>query len=101
MSISFIGTPEARGREFPTLGSENHPVTATTRARFFVTGPFARTDAWSSARHMKCVHAKAVGSTVTVCGLATHSWTTLWEFPFKACRLQGACQTCLKLVERA
>ena len=97
MSINAHTSSSAAGREFPTLGSADHPVTSTTRARLFVTGPFTRTSAWSTGRLMRSVHAKGMGSTSTLCGLSTASWTTLWEVPFVATRLKGACPTCRML----
>lgn len=66
----------------------------TTQARYFVTGPYARTTAWSSAALIGSVHAKETGRATTVCGLPALSWTTRWEFPFSPGRLQGACPTC-------
>jgi hypothetical protein len=67
---------------------------ATTRARYFVTGPFARTPNWSTARLIGLVHAKEPGTAVTACGLPTSSWTTLWGVPFTLGALQGACPEC-------
>lgn len=82
------------GREFPVLGSRDHPVTPATRARYFVTGPFTRTAAWSSARLMHFVHAKEMGSLLTACGVSAGSWETLWDAPFFPQGLQAACPTC-------
>lgn len=65
-----------------------------TRPRYFVTGPFARTPEWSSARNVRWAHAKDVGQSTTLCGLSTLSWTTLWEVPFSARSLQAACPVC-------
>ena len=97
MSISAHTSSSSAGREFPTLGSVDHPVTSTTRARLFVTGPVTRTSAWSTGKLMRSVHAKAMGSISTLCGLPTASWATLWEVPFVAARFQGACPTCRML----
>lgn len=79
------------GREFPTVGSHDAPVSRVATAQFFATGPFARTPEWSSAKRIASIHAKEVGASTTVCGLPTWSWSVLWEVPFSADRLQGAC----------
>jgi hypothetical protein len=68
-------------------------------AEYFVTGPFARTDAWSTARLIGATHAKQVGTAVTVCGLSATSWRTLWEVRFVPAKLRGACPACLALVD--
>ena len=97
---STIGSETSRpGREFPVLGSCDHPVTPTTRARYFVTGPFTRTAAWSSARLMHFVHAKEMGSATTVCGVAATTWETLWDVPFSVQGLQAACPACRQRVD--
>ena len=94
MTAAIRSETSRSGREFPVLGSTDHPVTPTTRARYFVTGPFTRTDAWSSARLMHFVHAKEMGSSTTVCGVAATTWETLWDVPFSVQGLQAACPTC-------
>ena len=67
--------------------------------RYFVTGPFSRTADWSSARNIHLAHAKEVGRSVTLCGLSSSSWVTLWETPFDQQRMRGACTVCRMLVE--
>lgn len=98
---AVIGSETSRpGREFPVLGSREHPVTPATRARYFVTGPFTRTAAWSSARLMHFVHAKEMGSSTTACGASAVTWATLWDVPFSVQGLQAACPTCrLRVVD--
>jgi hypothetical protein len=86
------------GREFPILGSSRHPVSQGTRSRYFVTGPYTRTPGWTSARLIGSAHAKEVGTNVTVCGLPTASWSTLWEVPFTLSNLRGACPECIEFI---
>jgi hypothetical protein len=84
----------APSQDVGPIASASEAVTGLTRTRYFVTGPFARTPEWSSARNIRFVHAKEAGRLTTLCGLSTGSWTTLWEVPFCAQYLQSACQTC-------
>jgi hypothetical protein len=100
-SRSDAGHPVRRaGREFPTLGSkEQHRVSPGTRTRFFVTGPFARTESWSSAALIGLVHAKELGTNATACGLQTGSWATRWDVAFVSGRLLGACARCREVVD--
>ena len=98
MTAAIRSETSRSGREFPVLGSTDHPVTPTTRARYFVTGPFTRTAAWSSARLMHFVHAKEMGTASTVCGVAATTWETLWDVPFSVQGLQAACPRCRQRV---
>ena len=98
MMVTVGSERSGSGQEFPVLGSSDHPVTPVTRARYFVTGPFTRTEAWSSARLMHFVHAKEMGSPTTVCGVPATAWETLWDVPFSAQGLQAACPTCRRRV---
>lgn len=78
-----------------TKGAANRDaVSECTRSRFFVTGPFARTAEWSSDALIAWAHAKEVGSAVTLCGLTTNSWVTLWNVPFKPGLHRRACPEC-------
>lgn len=85
------------GREFRVIGDSYLPVSQVTLAHYFVTGPFTRTGQWASRQYIRQAHAKEVGQVVTLCGLATSSWTTLWEVPFDAETLHGACPVCRML----
>jgi hypothetical protein len=86
--------PARAGREFPTLGSSRCLVAPGTQAPYFVTGPFARTDHWSSPRVIGFVHAKVLGTSVTLCGISTGSWETRWDVQFDPQQLHGACAIC-------
>ena len=86
------------GREFPHLGSGTCRATPATRAKYFVTSPFigmAIKDA-SDVRG-EWLHAKAMGTVMTVCGMNTTSWPKLWAVPFSP-SADTACPSCARLL---
>lgn len=92
-----VATIPHRGREFPTLGSASHPVSQTTQAQFFVTGPWVTTATGVQAPPQEWIHAKRMGTTTTACGQSALSWTKLWHVPFDQ-DLERVCPACVALV---
>ena len=89
----------ARGRLFSRMGSDEQPASRMSRTLFFVTGPDARLgpNSGSLVPTGRMVHAKQMGTLVTACGIATSSWTKLWDVPFS--RSSGrACPECVEIV---
>lgn len=87
---------------FPRLGPEGGPASPASRASYFAVTPFARVlevGNESVLHHNAEIHAKRMGSTQTVCGLGTTSWTKLWDFPFPG-DLAPLCVRCLDVVRR-
>lgn len=89
-------SPRAAGREFKRLGAENVAVSSATTASYFVTAPDggARRQAAGREGTATEVHAKAMGTAFTACGLNALSWVKYWDEPFYP-KVQNACQTCV------
>ena len=84
-----------RGRDFTSMGTPAPPSPATV-ARYFVTAPRGRAHADQASVltvERGPIHAKAMGTAVTVCGLKTGSWVKLWDVPFTP-GLNDACPRC-------
>jgi hypothetical protein len=89
--------------------SRHCPTVLEARGKFaagppwFLTGPASAEDLTSSDPRIPglVTHAKSMGTNATACGLATTTWTKLWEIPFEAAPLARRCPLCSARVARA
>jgi hypothetical protein len=92
--------PRRPGRDFRTIGDDQIAATHASLARYFVTAPSARAqsasgaDCVDAAAALGPLHAKAMGTTMTLCGLNASSWGKFWDVPFPS-SYRSACPRCL------
>lgn len=86
-----------RGRDFPRRGLLDVEPSAVTRSTYFSVVRHAQVRSSPLGLDVTAidgdVHAKAMGSLRTLCGLRTTSWIKLWEVPFGALR-SSPCPSC-------
>jgi hypothetical protein len=78
-------------------------ITSASRSHFFATAPSARvreTEGLVLTATGDCFHAKAMGTTVTACGLLATSWPKIWDKPFYT-SLGPNCPQCTAVVANA
>lgn len=88
------------GREFPVLGSSRNAASLSTLTEYFATTPERRASVDGEGKltgATEFVHAKAMGTTSTVCGRNASSWIKFWDVRFSTI-LVNACPDCLKHV---
>jgi hypothetical protein len=74
--------------------------TAVSRAPYFVTAPSGRAqslmgaDCVDAAAAVGPLHAKAMGTSMTLCGLNASSWGKFWDVPFPS-SYRLSCPRCL------
>jgi hypothetical protein len=87
------------GRDFPTLGPSTNEATEVSKNVYFATAPFARVILTPNGvtPYGGPFHAKAMGTSLTACGLNSTSWGKLWEVPF-ASTLTPVCPRCSRIV---
>lgn len=96
--------PKARraGREFPVLGPAVLVPSPSALTDFFATTPERRAFVDGEGRLVDAtepVHAKAMGTSSTLCGRNASSWMKFWDVPFSTI-LMKACPDCLEAVRR-
>jgi hypothetical protein len=78
----------------------NQPPTSGTTSlpeRWFVTAPAVPEDFFAVEPRVPrlVIHAKTMGTNRTACGMATGSWTKLWDVTFDAIGLRRRCPGCV------
>jgi hypothetical protein len=71
---------------------------ARRRRHAFATAPFAKSKVVSDGFVMEptsTVHAKEMGTTLTLCGQSSTTWFKFWDIPFRDVR-RNRCATCVE-----
>ena len=74
----------------------------TATGAFFTTSPYLRSGlalGETTKNGSFEIHGKAMGTSVTLCGMSTYTWIKLWDVPFA--RAGGArCEGCVEAMSR-
>jgi hypothetical protein len=86
------------GGELPSLSRGTGQATAATRDDYFVTSPCIGMSAGDTPDASGGpLHAKAMGTLMTACGLNATSWPKLWTVPFFPLP-KSACPSCAHIL---